>query len=447
MQRQYDPENRDGYDRGDDYDYDEYSDLMDDVDRLLEEDAYTGPTERPCVDDATRPYRPVYGQSQEQPYQHEQHYRPSYEQPQQQTYQQPYEQPPVPPTRPSVYAYNADFQPRNSKSPKARRGGRRANQAEFYARSGKKTREKAPKERTRRRHPFLKFLAVLLVIALLVVVLLPKQPKTDQPIGDRKPGVSTILLAGTDVEGLRTDTMILLYLDNRSGEMSMMSLPRDTYTSADMSVPKLNGIYGVAGCGEQGMERLLDYVTQCIGYRPDGYLLVDMNCFEELVETMGGVWFDVPMDMSHTNADGSYQELPAGEQLLDGEDAMFVVRFRSGYALADLQRIQVQRDFLQAAIDQWTSPSKLIHYPMAAKILASNTTTDLSLRNLLWVGKAVMKAGVGDMQMETLPGEAAMISGGSYYVLWPETTAELINSSFNPYQVDVNAEMIYSPWY
>ena len=62
-------------------------------------------------------------------------------------------------------------------------------------------------------------------------------------------------------------------------------------------------------------------------------------------------------------------------------------------------------------------------------------------------GKAVLAARGNGMQMETLPGEAADISGGSYYVIWPETTANLINESFNPYQTPVSKDDIYSPWY
>lgn len=435
MKRSYDPDERNTYEGEEDYSYDEFSDLVDNVDRLLEEDGYAGPGSPSDRNGGTRRFDPVY--RDEPPYDAQPH-------------QTPYDR--QPPVQPAFYAYNADFQPRNGvrKPTKPRRNGQPASQAEFYARGGKKDWEKEPRTKKKRRHPVLKLLAALLVIILLAVAalwLFAKQPKTEQPIGARKAGVSTILLAGTDVEGLRTDTMILLYLDNRSGEMNLLSLPRDTYTSANMSVPKLNGIYGVAGCGEAGMERLLDYVTECIGYRPDGYILVDMNCFEGLVDAMGGVQFSVPMDMQLTTPDGESIVLAEGEQHLDGKQSMAVVRFRAGYALADLQRIMVQRDFLKAAMDQWVSPTKLLQYPKAVSILASNTTTDLSLRNLVWIGKAVMKAGIGEMQMETLPGEAAMISGGSYYVIWPETTAELINGSFNPYEVNVGKEMIYSPWY
>lgn len=163
---------------------------------------------------------------------------------------------------------------------------------------------------------------------------------------------------------------------------------------------------------------------------------------------MGGVRFNVPMDMSYSDPSQELEiNLTAGEQTLSGQQSMWVVRFRSGYAMADLQRVQVQRDFMQAAMAQWSKPTKFLRYPAAASLLASNTTTNLSLRNLVWVGKAVLKAKANGMRMETLPGEPAMISGGSYYVEWPETTANLINEAFNPYEVPVSKENIYSPWY
>lgn len=439
MRDRYDPRYQNNYDE---YDYDEYDHLMDDVDRLLEEDAYLGPQNDPY--DPYETYTPDHGE---------------------------YQQPP----QPSIYAYNADFQPRQ-KRPKPRpkdpnsyagqhaervsRGNKprskppvrqdRRHEAPDSRRNAPARHREAPAPRRKKRHPILKLLLILILlvgIASAALWIFAKQPMTDQPIGARKDGAATILLAGTDMDGTRTDTMMLLHLNTNTGEANLMSLPRDTYTSANMSVPKLNGIYGLSGGGEEGMDDLLDYVQQCIGYRPDGYILVDLDCFESLVNIMGGVRFDVPMDMTYEDpAQDLYIDLKAGEQKLNGKEAMWVVRYRSGYALADLQRVQVQRAFVNAAIDQWSSPTKIFRYPAAAMLLASNTTTDLSLRNLVWIGKAALTADNG-MQMETLPGEAAMISGGSYYVIWPESTATLINESFNPYEVYITKDMIYSPWY
>lgn len=309
---------------------------------------------------------------------------------------------------------------------------------------------KAAPKKPRKKRGFLKFLLAVIVLLILAVAALwifARQPEGDSLAGHRD-GTAAILLAGTDEGGTRTDTMMLLYLNEAEREMNLLSLPRDTYTSMDISVPKLNAVYGVAGGGKDGMERLMDYAEECIGYRPDGYVLIDLDCFESLVNLMGGVTFDVPMDMSYEDpSQGLSIDLKAGEQKLNGKEAMWVVRFRSGYAAADLKRVQVQRDFIRAAMDQWLTIGNVWKVPAAATLLTANTTTNLSIRELAWIAKAAKSIGTGNMQTDTLPGESAYIGGGSFYVLWPETAAKLINEHYNPYQEEVSPSAIYSPYY
>ena len=310
--------------------------------------------------------------------------------------------------------------------------------------------EEIPVPKKKKKHGFLKFLLVLLfllVLAVIAVWLFARQPEGSS-LGAHRDGCAAILLAGTDADGGRTDTMMLLYLDKDAGEMNLLSLPRDTYTSMDISVPKLNAVYGVAGGGKDGMERLLDYTEECIGYRPDGYILVDLDGFARLVNLMGGVRFDVPVDMQYDDpAQDLHIDLKAGEQKLNGKEAMWVVRYRSGYAMADLQRVQVQRDFVRAALDQWLTVGNLWKAPAAAALISTNTTTNLSLRELSWVAQTAKAIGTDDMRTDTLPGEAAYVGDGSYYILWPETTAGLVNEHYNPYREDVSPSSIYSPYY
>ena len=125
---------------------------------------------------------------------------------------------------------------------------------------------------------------------------------------------------------------------------------------------------------------------------------------------MGGIDFEVPMDM---DLDGI--TLTAGTQHLDGAAALTVARFRAGYSLADLQRVQVQRQLIASALDQWLTIPNLLKVPAAVKCVNENTLTDLNLLNLLWLARdlKVCTAGVN----ETLPGSAQMIGDGSYYVL------------------------------
>lgn len=365
-----------------------------------------------------------------------------------------WQEPEEKPREPAIRAYNADFRTGvdQSRAERVRREPVRRqppqedaddlDEMQRYSKLGQAA-AASRKKRRKRHHFFRNLLCILLVLCLLAVglcFLLKKMPQAENSLGPRKENCATILLAGLDDAGIRTDTMMLLYLDGENGRINMLSLPRDTYIDGDYSVPKLNSVYGGNGCGEEGMEALLDQVRNLIGYRPDGYLLVELDAFIEIVDAMGGVEFDVPQDMYYD--DGSQDlhiDLKAGKQKLNGEEAMGLVRFRSGYAMADLRRVEVQRDFVKAAMDQWLSLKNIFRYPGALKALLSHTTGNLSFRNLLWIADTVRKANLGELQTMTLPGEAAYIHGGSYYLVWPNATAELVNQYFNPYVRDITS--------
>ena len=190
------------------------------------------------------------------------------------------------------------------------------------------------------------------------------------------------------------------------------------------------------------MDVLLDYVSECVGFRPDGYMLIDLNVFVELVDLMGGVRFDVPCDMYYNDpTQDLYINLTAGEQTLDGEQAMGVVRFRSGYAMADLQRVNVQRDFLSAALHQWVSVKNVWKLPKALKLLLDNTLTDLSTANLLWLAESVLLCGTGDMQMTTIP--HYLSDDGEYVLIDAEELLDVVNASFNPYETEITMDDLY----
>ncbi|MDD3165775.1 MAG: LCP family protein [Oscillospiraceae bacterium] len=301
----------------------------------------------------------------------------------------------------------------------------------------------------RKKHRVLKTLLFLMVLcgALLVAILKFNflQPLADSSagLGARKTGASVILLAGTDKGGSRTDTMMLAYLNVVSGECNLLSIPRDTLVNAGYNVPKLNACYGVNGGGKEGMEALMDKVQAIIGYRPDGYLLTDLDSFVSLVDLMGGVEFDVPQDMYYQDPTQNLSiNLTAGEQKLDGEQAMGLVRYRYGYATADIQRTSVQRDFISACMAQWLTVKNVVKFPAALALVQTSLETDLNAGNLIWLAGALKRCGTGNMETMILPGGGQAISGGSYYVLSAPAVADAINASCNPYQADVRADRL-----
>lgn len=311
-----------------------------------------------------------------------------------------------------------------------RQGGQEDSNAENPVRSRKR------KKRKRRGLKWL--LGILLAFVLFCLAMwfiFARQPVADETLGDRKAGVSTILLAGTDAGGMRSDTMMLLNVNQVSGEMSLISLPRDTYVSG-YSVPKLNSAIGAGG-----MEELMERVTGLIGYRPDGYVLVDLDGFVSVVDAVGGIKFNVPQDMYyHDPVQDLLIDLKAGEQKLKGKDAMGLVRYRSGYAQADLKRVEVQREFIKAAMEQIVRVKNLPKVPAMMSIVMANVDTDMGMDNFVWLAKAVLVCDKENIRMETMPGYTKSIKGGSYFVIDKTAAAELLNECCNPYETDLTPE-------
>ena len=164
--------------------------------------------------------------------------------------------------------------------------------------------------------------------------------------------------------------MMLVNVNRTEKTIHLVSIPRDTLIFCEYSVPKINSAYGWAGGGEAGMQELLLRVSEVIGFEPDGYAVIDLSVFEQLVDLMGGITFDVPVDMHYSDpTQGLNIDLQAGKQHLNGEQAMQVARFRSGYATADLGRIEVQRSLVSAALRQWVSPKGALHLSKAVKLV------------------------------------------------------------------------------
>lgn len=300
----------------------------------------------------------------------------------------------------------------------------------------------APRRRRKKHHPFRNFLIFLLILAALIMgiyFLLFRAPAQSQDgVHTRKDGFYNILLCATDEEGTRTDTIMIATLDQKNGQVSLTSLPRDTIVDNGEAVPKLNSVYALAGCGDAGANALMDQVKTLLGFRPDGYAIISYDIFRDVVNAMGGITFDVPMDME---VDGTY--ISGGEQELDGDQALAVCRFRHGYAMADIQRQYVQQTFIKAMVKQCISPSMLPKFPAIYKAAMSNIITDLDDANLRYLALHVLLAGTSEIQQNTLPGEGVSYNGASCYGLYGQSVVDLVNQVMNPYTEDVTLDDVH----
>ena len=263
-----------------------------------------------------------------------------------------------------------------------------------------------------------------------------------EPVFTRKKNYFTILASGLDDDNGGSDTNILVSIDAENGVINAVSLPRDTLINTSWNVKKLNAAYNVGG-----VERLQQEVSNLLGIPVDFYITVDLDGFVEVINAIGGIYFDVPIDM---NYDDPTQDLhihfQKGYQYLTGEDALKVVRFRhnndgTGYGSEDIGRIGTQQAFLTTVAKEMLANLNLSTLQSYANVFINYVDTDLSVGNLVWIGTQAMEIGMENIHFYTLPGDGSgSYQGASYYILYPEEVLSLVNSSFNPYEQDLTLE-------
>lgn len=192
------------------------------------------------------------------------------------------------------------------------------------------------------------------------------------PIQER----TNVIILGTD-EGSLTDTIMVASFNSLTGRVDIISIPRDTRVtmqperisslqSSGRFVPqsgvmKFGEIHSYAG-KDMGMEYAKLEAQDLLGIEIDYYVRVNLEAFRFIVDSIGGVEFDVPQRMYYHDPDQDLLiDLQPGLQLLNGEQAEGVVRFRSGYREADIQRIRVQQDFVMAMITQVLNGEEIIN--------------------------------------------------------------------------------------
>ena len=260
---------------------------------------------------------------------------------------------------------------------------------------------------------------------------------------ERKGGFYTILLSGLDDDNGGSDTNILMAVDTVNGYVYGASIPRDSKAIIGGKAHKINYAYN-----KGGTELLADTVSEQLGIPVDYTVCVNLQGFTALVDAIGGVDFEVPINMDYDDPiQGLSIHFKKGMQHLSGADALRVVRFRhnndgTGYGSEDLGRMQTQQKFLKAVAKKMLSFENLISNPRKyAEIFGQYVDTDLSVTDLAWFGMQVLGMGVDKIDFSTLPNEWKY----PYIYLDPDETLALVNTYLNPYVEDRTAEDLNLP--
>ena len=239
-----------------------------------------------------------------------------------------------------------------------------------------------------------------------------------------------------------SDFIMLARYNPSTGNVSLLSIPRDTKYNG-LNEPhntyyKINAVYQ-----RKHIDKIKDKIQTMLDVEIDNYLVFDKKALWKIVDAIGGVTVDVPMNMNYDDPEqGLHIHLSKGIQRLNGEQAEGFVRFRknndgNGYPGGDIQRIQTQQKFIKAFITECMKPSNVIKLPKIATNLISDVKTDVSLDLILYYLEDIATFDMEKVTMATLPGTDKTIEGISFYIMDKSKTKELVDTMFKDKQLNI----------
>lgn len=263
-----------------------------------------------------------------------------------------------------------------------------------------------------------------------------RNPQVVSNYEDEQTEALNILVVGVDAKNLksaqnaRTDTMMLASVDLNNKKASVVSIPRDSRVNirGRSAKEKINHAHAYGGIDltKKAVKDLLDVPV-------DYYVKINYEGLGKIIDSLGGVEIDVPMDMNYYDpyADPPLRiNIKKGKQVLDGDKAMEFVRFRKGYKNQDLGRIQAQQMFLNAVIKKVKSPSIILKLPSLMKTFSTYIETDMNLGTMTKLALKAKNFSMESIEMTTIPGNPKMINGVSYFVPDEDKIKELVPKYF-----------------
>ncbi len=268
-------------------------------------------------------------------------------------------------------------------------------------------------------------------------------PKTSsKPLASnskRKDGVYTFMIIGMDKVAYNTDTIMVGRMDTINHSVEIVNIPRDTYVNVRTKIKKINSIYPYAVTkGENGVKNLRRGIEKLVGFPIDSYAFVDIVAAAKIVDTVGGVDFDVPVNMHYDDpGQDLHIDIDKGMQHLDGEDFVKVMRFRNTYQQGDLDRIKVQQDLLSALSDKLLSAGNIKNIDELLNIYDKYVETNLTKNNLYFYLQQFLLMDSESVHFQMMPNTPSMVDELSYVFINEEEWLKMVNDKLNPYKTNI----------
>lgn len=233
-----------------------------------------------------------------------------------------------------------------------------------------------------------------------------------------------ILLLGLDysydskaqrhTKNARTDTIMLVRVEPRGQELSLMSLPRDLLlplASSGGAYDKVNAAYAYGG-----VQATIETIEAFTKLKIDNHIIIKSDVVKDIVDELGGVAVQVDKAMDYDdNWAGLHIHLKPGRQTLNGEQAVGFCRFRHDED-GDFGRMKRQQQFLTALIRELKKPSHIPRYKGLAEAVSQKLKTDLSTEQMVALASLYRNFPLNAMQ-KGRPEVADYFEGGVSYLI------------------------------
>ncbi len=231
-----------------------------------------------------------------------------------------------------------------------------------------------------------------------------------------------ILFLGVDerpeddfVEGSRADTIMLARVFPKTGEVRLLSIPRDLFVEIEPGVQdRVNAAYAYGG-----VEQTTEAVERATGISVDHYAVVDFEGFVDTVDALGGVRVEILDEMPP----GRKME---GVQTLNGKQALFYARYR-GTPGGDLDRIERQQQIIAALRGELLSWETVTKLPELVESVRTNVETDLGFKENLSLARLLFRGDDARITTGQLRGAPVTLVDGRQVLLpQPEDNQALL---------------------
>ena len=238
-------------------------------------------------------------------------------------------------------------------------------------------------------------------------------------------GKINVLLMGVDVDGLRTDAIMLASFDTETKDVNMLSIPRDTKMYIGNRYQKINAAHAfVDESGEiGGSTATCEAVTRITGIPINYYVDFSFDAVAHVIDELGPIEFTIP-DLYGDGVGMVYDDpvqslhinLPPGDYQLNGQQAVWLMRYRhgnvnpstgvfKGYVNGDSDRVEMQQKFLKAVVDQKVNASLILKIPSIFKDISSEIKTNFTVSEVIKYSKYLADFSSVNIHSYSLPGE------------------------------------------